>query len=437
MFATPIHFCVVFELDSPCNYTHAGATTIFSNMKNSSEFVNKTMVKRVIQFMRDAWLMLGISLLLCVVLEVVCWLTLLIVDRNAPPDPRNPDVRAKAEAYRNVSWGDDYFMEFNESFDARWEPYEYWRRKVYNGKFITIDTNGLRVTPNSGHGTERAARIFMFGGSTMWGTGARNSFTIPALLATELISRGMRVDVVNFGESGLVTTQEVIILLRQLQKGDVPDLVVYYDGINDTYSAYQQGVAGLPQNESNRVLEFNLTKRMPDLRRMAVKDAFDQLAIVRLTKRILSIERTESKPEYNARVAEEAVNVYLKNMELVQALARSYGFKCYFFWQPTLFGKSKRSDYEKAEYESQQHLEKFFYETYRVLREKTTPTRGDKTFQNLSDIFLHEDEPVYIDWMHLSEKGNAIIAHEMAENIFHLFPSYLSRSFNEARRTVH
>ncbi len=375
----------------------------------------------MIQFMRDAWLILGISLLLCVVIEAACSLTLLIMDRNAPPDPRNPDVRAKADAYRNVSWGDDYFREFNESFNARWEPYEYWRRKAYNGKYITIDTNGLRVTPHFGHGAEHAARIFMFGGSTMWGTGARDSFTIPALFATELMSRGVRGDVVNFGESGFVTTQEVIVLLRQLQKGNVPSLVVLYDGINDTFSAYQQGVAGLPQNESNRVQEFNLTKRMPDLKRIAVKDAFDQLATLRLAKRILGIEKTESKPEYNARVAEEAVNMYLKNMELVQALAQSYGFKCHFFWQPTLFGKGTRSDYEKAEYESQQHLEKFFHETGRVLREKTTPTRGDKAFKNLGDIFLHEAEPVYIDWMHLSEKGNAIIAHAMAEEISHLF----------------
>jgi hypothetical protein len=65
---------------------------------------------------------------------------------------------------------------------------------------------------------------------------------------------------------GWVSTQSVIMLLRQLQHGNIPDVVVFYDGVNDTYAAYQQGFAGWPQNELNRVTEFNVTQHLSGLR---------------------------------------------------------------------------------------------------------------------------------------------------------------------------
>ena len=47
--------------------------------------------------------------------------------------------------------------------------------------------------------------------------------------------------VVNFGESGFVSTQGVIQLILELQSGNIPDLVIFYDGVNDVYAAYQSG----------------------------------------------------------------------------------------------------------------------------------------------------------------------------------------------------
>lgn len=63
-------------------------------------------------------------------------------------------------------------------------------------------------------------------------------------------------DIINLGETSYVSIQDTILLLRLLQQGVRPDIVVFYDGVNDTFSAYQQGVAGLPQNEFNRQTEF-------------------------------------------------------------------------------------------------------------------------------------------------------------------------------------
>lgn len=86
-----------------------------------------------------------------------------------------------------------------------------------------------------------------------------------------------------------MSTQVVIALLLQLQKGQIPDLVIFYDGVNDMYSAYQQKVAGLPENEFNRVKEFNLSQpaKSKQLRRMALEDVARRLSRIRFIKELL------------------------------------------------------------------------------------------------------------------------------------------------------
>jgi lysophospholipase L1-like esterase len=132
-------------------------------------------------------------------------------------------------------------------------------------------------------------KIFMFGGSALWGTGARDAFTIPSIFATQLQNKGLATEVTNFGESGYVSTQEVSAMLLQLQKGQIPDLVIFYDGVKDMYSAYQQHVAGLPENEFNRVKEFNLSQpaKSKQLRRITLQDMARRLSTIHFMKGIL------------------------------------------------------------------------------------------------------------------------------------------------------
>ena len=384
------------------------------------------MIANVIRPIRNVWLILGITLFLFALLEGACSFAFFVGDHFTAWNAETIDRRTAADDYARLPWPEDYYKEFKESYVARWEPYVYWRRKPYNGKYITVNADGIRVTPTSEvrpGNTQRPMKVFMFGGSSMWGTGARNTFTIPALLATELGSRGIRADVINFGETGWVSSQGVIMLLRQLQKGDIPDVVVFYDGGNDTYSAYQQGTAGLPQNEFNRAMEFNLTQRRPELRRFVVTDTIRSLATFRLTQASsgwigLGATRQEYGRGYDIpRIAEGIVGVYLNNLELVKTMAASYKFTYLFYWQPTIFGKARLSHYEKTEYAREEYLEKFFDVTRKVLSEKTLHGRYEGRFHDFSAIFSGVEEPVYVDWLHLSERGNATIARAMAEHI--------------------
>ena len=118
-----------------------------------------------------------------------------------------------------------------------------------------------------------AKTIFMFGGSTLWGTGSPDRNTIPSELQALL---GPEYDIYNFGETGYVSTQELNYLLHRLSLGDIPDTVIFYDGVNDGYAgAYSPSIPRDPQNLRE---EKKITNRtLADLASLFTKSNYYQL----------------------------------------------------------------------------------------------------------------------------------------------------------------
>ncbi|HET7600960.1 MAG TPA: SGNH/GDSL hydrolase family protein [Gemmatimonadales bacterium] len=361
------------------------------------------------RLIRDGWLVLGLALALCVLVEGGFRLAARLGGGGGP----EPDWRVAADAYPDRSWVGEYYREFRSSDAVRWRPYVYWRRGPYHGRFINVDTAGVRRTIAPDPATA-SRTIFMFGGSALWGTGARDGYTIPSLLARELEGRGIRARVVNFGESGYVSTQELIALLLRLREGDRPDLVILYDGANDTYSAYQQHLAGLPQNEFNRVKEFNLSSDLPRLRATALHELAAHAATVRALRRLVGQSRPASAgPAPPA----EVLRAYAGNVELVRALGRQYGFASLAYWQPTVFDKATLTGYETAERGKARAFEPFFRETYAALRRSPLARGAEPLVRDLGATVSSVREPVFVDWVHLGERGNALVARRIADDV--------------------
>ena len=79
----------------------------------------------------------------------------------------------------------------------------------------------------------------------MWGYTARDSFTIPSLVAAELKRRGIDgVEVENLAQPGYGATQDVISLLLALRDGQAPAAAVFLTTHKDIYAAFQAGHAG-------------------------------------------------------------------------------------------------------------------------------------------------------------------------------------------------
>ena len=314
-------------------------------------------------------------------------------------------------------WADAYRDEWLESNVAHYVPYVGFRRTPnYTGRYINLDEASNRHTENPCSGPD-AERIFMFGGSTLWGTGARDAYTIPSHLSAQLCAQGRAVAITNYGETGYTTNEETVQLIQELKRGQVPAMVIFYDGINDVGSSYQQGEAGNPQNVENRIIEFN-ARYNP-----IWESFFGQIKTYRVIRSGLRRSGILRPPSHflpedlHAPLARETSRVYFNNLRVVRALGQEYGFRSLYFWQPVVYTKAHRTSEEEQYVE--QGIGVFMEHGYSVVREEIA-RHPERSVVDLSGIFDDQTGTIFIDWMHVNERGNELIARAMTQAVLPL-----------------
>jgi hypothetical protein len=139
------------------------------------------------------------------------------------------DPRGLLPYYRNIKWAQKHFEENREVF-AEYKSYIGWRKLPYKGETINIDERGIRMTTQHDFATQESPLVVFLGGSTMWGSGANDSNTIPSLFTQ--LSQG-KYRALNLGDQSYRAMQSYLFLFLQINKGLKPDIVVSYDGMNE------------------------------------------------------------------------------------------------------------------------------------------------------------------------------------------------------------
>jgi lysophospholipase L1-like esterase len=342
--------------------------------------------------------------------------------------PTRPDRTAAADAYAGAQWSVSYFDEFRHAVRVDWKPYVEWWQRPFRGAYVTIDERGLRPTPGEDAAQEEAIRILCFGGSTMMGMGARDEHTIPALLARRLGELSHRVAVTNYGQLGHNSTQEAITLQQLLKAGERIDVVVFYDGINEMACAEQTGRADGLFNEARRRAEFNLlhSDRRCELFAAAMIAAaprtlrrLRQLTGLSLAGPAPATEADLSRVDIGA-LAAQVIATYAANLRLVRLLAREYGFRPIFFWQPALTTKRTLTRDEQRwdkDYTKHPEARRRLYAAILDARRGCSEIADAADAVDLSALFDDWTDPVYIDLYHLSETGNAAVAEAMLPSL--------------------
>jgi len=361
-----------------------------------------------------AWLVIGATLLLIIGLELVCSFGSRIFSKK-----EDPNYFKKVESYRNEPWVDEYFREFMAALKTTWQSYVYFRWEPFKGKYLNINDRGLRFTvpsdlPDSE--TTKKINIFMFGGSTLWGWGVRDRYTIPSQLVEALAKHKVKAEITNFSEPGYVSTQELIDLIIQLQRNKVPDLVIFYDGVNDVYAAYQSGVAGIPENEWKRELEYNLSNRYGKLRRLFLLSSLDEFFLGRKIKELSQkLELTSMKRRNIDGLQKEIVEIYLDNLKIIDGISKAYGFKTMYYWHPIIYFKKYLTNYEEN-YNNDEEMKNLYFKTYDILQQEK-PYLARYNFYDISGIFSNSRQSLYIDCFHVNEKGNKEIGERIADDV--------------------
>ena len=171
---------------------------------------------------------------LFIVFNIVIWticlgfsISNLVKARPAAPRSGKAAQHGHAPQLCRRRLGTNPFRRSSHTLTSQYISYIGWRREPFKGKTINL------AGPYAQRATVGAAilakpSVYFFGGSTMWGTGADDADTIPSLV-TQL--GGFRSE--NYGECGLYRTPEPGLLVELLQDGHRPDVVVFYDGVNE------------------------------------------------------------------------------------------------------------------------------------------------------------------------------------------------------------
>lgn len=301
-----------------------------------------------------------------------------------------------------------------------YQPFTVWRRPRYASDTVNVDADGRRVVPGS-RCDDGAFRVFFFGGSTMWGTSAPDEGTIPALFLREVGPRqGNPLCVRNYGESAWVSSQSVIALMTALQRGDIPDLVIFYEGANDLNWTFGNDTPYRHAEYDRIAAIFGRAGRGRGQGRRRTVDVSGLLRA--LAPNITSsIDRgrqwgrgpSDRSPEGLERLAGEAIGVYLANQRIVRSLAEEYGFRCRFFWQPYLiYGRKPLAAGEARILDGAASWATSFRLFAAAANARIAAVQADD-FTDLSGVFAETGEQIYTDMVHMTPEGNAIVARAM------------------------
>ena len=339
-----------------------------------------------------------------------------------------------------------YVREENQ-FDESYEPYIGWKNKAFNGKTITIDNNEDRVHENVG-GDKINKSVYFFGGSTMWGVGAPDNGTIPALFNS--IS-GM--PSYNKGEIGFNSRQSIARLVNLLGGGEKIDIIIFYDGVNDVAAScmadlevgehyfteiFRKRIGGrreffrdggekkyltnekvkqfLNGSEFLQYLDFALFFGTRSLAAKINSQIFSLQTVkgegssTEIKRYIDDSYMCDNSPERAQRVAESIVN----NWEIAHDLAEARGIKFLAILQPVAYvGNPKLTHLTFDKWANERKLQ---FKTVYPLIKDVMQKRGHKWILDYTDMFSR-DEYIYIDFCHVSPNGNLIIAKQIYQDI--------------------
>jgi lysophospholipase L1-like esterase len=306
---------------------------------------------------------------------------------------------AKLPNYAGIDWTKTHFEEFH-SLRSRYMSHIGWRREVFEGKTIKLEgPYARRASVGAAQAGKRS--VYFFGGSTMWGTGVDDANTIPSLV-TQIGGFPAQ----NYGESGWIAHQSLSLLILLLQEGHRPDVVVFYDGVNDvahkcrreltptSHAREQQIRAAMSNTKPQQV--YGLQHMLKPLMGLAGE-------IRRATARsevLYDCHRSQEK-------AQQIADNLLQDWDVARRLIESYGGKFIAILQPVAFyGTSKLDSIRLSD-----TMRKQFQAVYPLIKPKMAGRPG---LYDLTAVLDH-DEYFYVDFCHLSPNGNRYVAQKLVE----------------------
>jgi len=298
----------------------------------------------------------------------------------------------------------------------------------YEGKAcLSFNQLGLRGNlPGSKNASEY--RILFFGGSTAFNGEPLNN-SIPLLLESELheMRGGSNVRVYDWGVVSYNSAQQLVLLTMEGIDYS-PDMVIFYQGANDlgpfnydprpnypyNYLTLQSAVLSFQDDAG--VFRILSTGAKLLLRKSIIIRVLDAKTGGHLEASIVNKDLYRQQADYGSEEwKREIVDSYAKNTEKAALLCNAKNIRFVAIHQPLLNYKHPLTAKERALVPSAE-FSSFIAEVYPEMGRCLGNMSGSRvTGKDLKDIFNNTPEDYFWDFTHTDNRGNAFIAHQIAD----------------------
>ena len=298
---------------------------------------------------------------------------------------------------------------------------------------------------------KKNVNIFMFGGSTIEGDGAKSQENTVASQLEKLLNENRSdecypIKVFNEGISGYQAKQQFNLLFNAVLprvRKDI-DMVVTVDGVNDflSYVSLRKKIKS-PFNETLSTRELEMTSIGQEfLEKQSVNSRSDFLLNISkntfLGKLSLSLQRLTSKSAQNNlqdlcghkadlskiqfKIKERSDN-YIYYIELEKKLLDSLNIENFRFIQPYISYKKNLSDEEIKIRNKLAIYPRVFWDSFdRYYSQVISDLPNYQNVIDISNLFSENKEQLFVDNVHYNPEGQLIIASEIRKNIYKFLP---------------
>lgn len=297
----------------------------------------------------------------------------------------------------------------------------------HSGKYSTV-ISGVRLTNNNSkrNNCQNPTKIWMFGGSTMYGIGVPSSETIPSKLAKIMSENNICIKVTNYGVPYHFSKQETMHFIDKLFETDlIPDIAIFLDGFNDFGKpsptirgepVFTPSLENLIGKSSNPTLKLESSSPINLQLINYLKRKLYQSSKVSLSKSY----SYESNINNEENISKVITSRLIKNTRHLGSICNAYKVDCYRFLQPiaAVDYTPPKNDYLTKWVVTKKSKAKVFKNGYKLIRssKEINKIRGI-SFYDISSIFKKYDGIPYIDAAHYSPRANEEIASTIFEKI--------------------
>jgi lysophospholipase L1-like esterase len=332
-------------------------------------------------------------------------------------------------AYSAYSWSPECMEDqrLRRNTQNVYFPYRLWGVTEWHGECRNNDVTALgavrrTINPsNPACAKKKKTNVWLLGGSAAYGTYIPDWATLSSYLSAELNTPSRCTWVTNFGVEGYVTNQDILLLVEKLKSGRIPDVVILYDGFNDSAVGTREPgpTAHIGFQTIKGRIEGSMVSRMDFLQSSAVW----QLAMGS-TKPLRRKALSRVPPRELPSRAAATLDNYESNLRIARMLGQAYGFTVCAFWQPAIiYGHKQLTPYEQQVFDLSYSDAYPFQSLSPVYKEAEYRAARKAGFTFLGDVFDAVREPIYLDWVHLNPRGNELAAREVAKHLQECMPS--------------